>query len=82
MDSKFKIGSKVFFSKYNCFGVVTQIYDEDYIDYLESGRQKYVEIYPFKPNPKTGMSGKFSEPAEGIHYEIYYIFPDGTEIKK
>lgn len=82
LETKFKVGDKVFFSKYNCFAVVTRVFDEDYVDYLESGRQKYVEIYPFKPNPKTGMAGRFHEPAEGIHYEIYYVFPDGTEMKK
>lgn len=82
LEVKFKKGDKVFFSKYNCFAVVGKVYDEDYVEYLESGRQRYVETYPFKPNPKTGLSGRFSEPAEGVHYEIYYVFPDGTEMKK
>lgn len=82
LEVKFTKGDKVFFSKYNCFGVVTQVYDEDYIEYLESGRQKYVETYPFKPNPKTGLAGRFHEPAEGVHYEVYYVFPDGVEMKK
>jgi hypothetical protein len=59
---------------------VTQVYDEEYIEYLENGRQKYIETYPFKPN-KNGMAGKYSEPTEGIHYEIYWLLPDGTELK-
>ena len=82
LETKFSIGDKVFFSKYNCFAIITKIFDEEYLDFLESGRQKYIETYPFKPNPKTGLSGKYSEPAEGIHYEIYYVFPDGFEMKK
>ncbi len=82
LEIKFKVGDKVFFSKYNCFAKVTQVYDEEYLEYLESGRQRYVETYRFKPDPKTGMSGKYYEPAEGVHYEIYYVFPDGTEMKK
>lgn len=82
LEVKFTKGDKVFCSKLNCFGTVTEVYDEEYLEYLESGRQRYVETYPFKPNPKTGMSGKYSEPTEGIHYEIYYAFPDGNEMKK
>lgn len=82
LEAKFAVGDKVFFSKYNCFAIVSAVFDESYIDYLESGRQRYVEIYPFNPNPKTGLSGKYSEPTEGIHYDIYYVFPDGSELKK
>lgn len=80
LEVKFKPGDKVFIAKYNCFAIVHQVYDEEYIDYLESGRQKYIEIYPFKPN-KVGLSGSHSEPKEGIHYEIYWILDDGTQIK-
>lgn len=81
LESKFKAGDKVFFAKYNCFAQVHQVFDEDYIEYLESGRQRYIETYPFKPNPKTGMSGRFSEPAEGVHYEIYWLLDNGDEMK-
>ena len=35
--------------------------------------QKYVEIYPFKPDPRTGMAGRYHEPALGVHYEIYWM---------
>ena len=81
LETKFKAGDKVFFAKYNCFAIVDKAFDEDYIDYLESGRQRYVDIYPFKPNPKTGMAGRFHEPAEGVHYEIYWVLSDGEEMK-
>jgi hypothetical protein len=27
------------------------------------------------------MSGRFSEPAEGIHYEIYWLLDNGDEMK-
>ena len=81
LETKFKAGDKVFFAKYNCFAIVNTVFDEDYIDLLESGRQKYIETYPFKPNPKTGMAGRFSEPAEGIHFEIYWILDNGDEMK-
>lgn len=80
LEVKFKAGDKVFLAKDNCFAIVHQVYDEDYIEYLENGRQKYTEIYPFKPN-KFGLSGRYSEPAEGVHYEIYWILDDGTQMK-
>lgn len=82
LDEKLGVGSKVFSSVHNCMGVVTKVYDEEYVSFLESGRQRYVETYPFKPNPKTGLSGKFSEPTEGIHYEIYYDYENGLSMKK
>lgn len=81
LETKFKAGDKVFLAKYNCFAIVHQVFDEDYVEYLESGRQRYVETYPFKPNPKTGMAGNYSEPAEGIHYEIYWLLDNGEEMK-
>lgn len=80
LEVKFKAGDKVFLAKYNCFAIVDKVYDEEYIEYLESGRQKYIEIYPFKPN-KFGLSGRYSEPAEGVHYEIYWVLDDGTQMK-
>lgn len=81
LETKFKAGDKVFLAKYNCFAIVHGVFDEDYLEYLESGRQRYIEIYPFKPNPKTGMAGRFSEPAEGVHYEIYWVLDNGDEMK-
>jgi hypothetical protein len=80
LEAKFKTGDKVFLAKYNCFAIIHQVYDEEYLEYLENGRQRYVEIYPFKPN-KQGMAGKFSEPQIGVHYEIYWVLEDGTEFK-
>jgi len=81
LETKFKAGDKVFLAKYNCFAIINTVFDEDYVEYLESGRQKYIETWPFKPNPKTGMSGRFSEPAEGVHYEIYWLLDNGDEMK-
>jgi hypothetical protein len=80
LETKFKKGDKVFIAKYNCFASIHEIFDEEYLEYLENGRQRYVETYPFKPD-KNGMSGKHIEPVEGIHYEIYWALEDGKEIK-
>ena len=76
LETKFSVGEKVFIAKYNCFGIVDKVYDEDYLDRLEDGFQKYVETYKFDPN-----KSKYEEPKEGIHYEIYWVFPDGSQMK-
>lgn len=81
LETKFAKGDKVFSKRHNCFATIYHVYDEDYIDYLENCKQRYVEIYSFKPD-KKGMSGPFFEPQEGIHFEIYYDLVDGSEIKK
>jgi hypothetical protein len=80
LETKFNKGERVFFAKNNCFASIHEVYDENYLEYLESGRQRYVETYPFNPG-KNGMSGKYLEPAEGIHYEVYWVLEDGKEIK-
>lgn len=80
LEVKFKKDDKVFIPKYNCFGIVNKVYDEDYIDYLENGRQRYIETHPFKPN-KHGLAGNHVDPTEGIHYEVYWVLEDGKEMK-
>lgn len=80
LETKFSENDKVFIAKFNCFGVVDKVYDEDYLDYLENGSQRYQETYPFKPN-KNGHSGGHYEPKEGIHYEVYWVLPDGKQMK-
>lgn len=80
LEIKFNKNDKVFIAKYNCFGTINHVYDEDYIEYLENGRQRYVELREFKPN-KFGLEGRFTDPAEGIHYEIYWHLEDGREMK-
>jgi hypothetical protein len=81
LEVKFKPKDRVFIAKYNAFGIIDRVFDEEYLEYLENGRQRYIETYEFKPDPKTGMSGKYFEPKEGIHYEIYWQLSDGTEMK-
>lgn len=80
LEVRFSKGDKVFIAKDNCFGIVDSVYDEDYLEWLESGRQRAIEIYPFKPN-KYGMAGKYSEPAEGVHYEVYWELDNGQLMK-
>lgn len=80
LEVRFKKGEKVFVAKTNSFGIIDKVYDEEFLEYLESGRQRYVELKEFKPD-NTGMAGRYFEPAIGVHYEIYWILPDGVEMK-
>jgi hypothetical protein len=72
LEVRFKEGDKVFYAPENCFATIREVYDEDWLEKHEEGFQKYIEIYPFKPG-RNGMAGRFSEPAQGIHYEIYWM---------
>lgn len=80
LEVKFSKNDRVFIATKNCFGTVMEVYDENYLDYLETGKQKYVETYRFKPD-KFGKSGNYYEPTEGVHFELYWVLPDGYELK-
>lgn len=68
----FKAGDKVFLAKENAFATVQEVYDEEWLETNEQGYQKYIETVPFKPGA-NGKAGRYSEPTEGIHYEIYWM---------
>jgi|TARA_B100000282_G_scaffold218575_1_gene162078 hypothetical protein len=72
LEVRFKKGDKVFLAKENTFATVKEVYDEDWLELHEQGHQKYIEIVPFKPG-SNGMAGRYSEPTEGVHYEIYWM---------
>ena len=76
LDTKLKKGDRVFFGLKNCFAYIKEVYDENYIEYLKAGRQRYVETYSW-----NALKSKFSEPMEGIHYELYWDLEDGTTMK-
>lgn len=76
LDIKFKIGDRVFHGPSNSFVTVSRVKDEEYVDWLRSGLQKYVETFPWNP-----LKSKYPEPVEGIHYEIYWILEDGEMMK-
>ena len=72
LEVRFTKGDKVFLADENSFAQIREVYDEEWLEKSENGRQKYVEIYPFRPG-RNGMAGKYHEPAEGVHYEIYWM---------
>ena len=72
LEVRFKKGDKVFLAKENTFATVKEVYDEDWLELHEQGHQKYIELVPFKPG-SNGMAGRYFEPTEGVHYEIYWM---------
>lgn len=76
LETKLKKGDRVFFGTRNCFAFIKTVFDEDYIEYLKNGRQRYIETYTWNP-----AKSKYSEPMEGIHYEIYWEFGDNESMK-
>ncbi len=73
LEVRFKVGDKVFLASENTFAEVREVYDEEWLEKHENGFQKYVECYRFNPDPITGLAGKYAEPQEGVHYEIYWM---------
>ena len=81
LEVKFNENDKVFLAEENCFAEVREVYDEEYLDLIENGRQKYIELHPFNPDPKTGKAGLYTEPQQGVHYELYWLI-EGEENPK
>lgn len=75
LEVKFKKGDKTFFGEENSFALIKEVYDEDYIEYLKLGRQRWVELVPWTEK------SRHHEPVQGIHYEIYWELEDGTSWK-
>jgi DNA-binding CsgD family transcriptional regulator len=73
LEVRFNKNDKVFYAPENCFATIREVYDEEYLEYLENGKQKWIELASFNPDPKTGLCGKFAEPEKGVHYEIYWL---------
>lgn len=65
LEVKFVINERVFVSNKNCFGIIKQVYDENYIEEMSDGYTKIVYLLTKKNSNE--------ELKEGIHYEIYWI---------
>lgn len=62
LDTKFNKEDKVFIPSKNTYGIVCEIYDEEYIDNLSDGYSKAITIRNTK-----------NEPRLGVHYEEYWV---------
>jgi len=72
LDIKLSLNDRVFYGNENCFAFVTKIYDEEYAESLRSGKQRWVELIPWKEG------GKHKDPVLDIHYQIYWELEDGS----
>jgi hypothetical protein len=75
LDVKFKVQDRAFFGPENSFVTILRVFDEEYAEKLRQGRQRWVELYPWKDD------GKFPSPVLDIHYQIYWELEDGTSWK-
>lgn len=75
LDKMFKKGDRVFYALLNSFAYIEEVFDEEYVENLTYGNQKYVELVPW-----TDKSNH-PAPVQGIHYEIYYELPNGNSWK-
>jgi len=76
LNIKFKKGNRVFFAKKNSFVIVDQVFDEDYIEYMESGVINSVKLTPWSDLLPD------QTPREGVHYEAYWVLPHGQRYKR
>jgi hypothetical protein len=76
LDVKFRPRSRVFYGKENCYATVVDVYDEEYADRMRLGRQRWVELVEWKES-----TSRFSEPQQGIHFEIYWELENGQSWK-
>jgi hypothetical protein len=75
LDIKFKERDKVFYGVENSFATITQVFDEEYAEKLRQGRQRWIELFPWKEG------GRHPEPVMDIHYQIYWELEDGSTWK-
>jgi hypothetical protein len=75
LDIKFKERDKVFYGAENSFASITKVFDEEYAEKLRQGRQRWIELLPWKEG------GKHPEPVLDVHYQIYWELEDGSSWK-
>jgi len=75
LDAKFKLEDRVFYGPENAFAIIKKVYDEEYADKLRQGRQRWVELVPWKE------TSRHKEPVLDVHYQVYWELEDGSSWK-
>jgi hypothetical protein len=75
LDIKFKEQDKVFYGAENSFASIVRVFDEEYAEKLRQGRQRWVELVPWKEG------GRHASPVLDVHYQIYWELEDGSSWK-
>ena len=75
LNIKFSVNEKVFYARENTLATIIEVYDEEYAEKHRQGLTRRVELVKWKP------SLKFPQPAQGVHYEVYYDLEDGSSWK-
>lgn len=78
-DKKLPVNSKIMHVPTSSPCIIMKVYDEDYADYLsEPEGEKFVRLLEPKYDKKTDSW----DDREGVHYEVYWQYSDGSEIKR
>ncbi len=76
LEVRFKVGDKVFIPGKNTYGMVTDVWDEDKLEYFEAGQLRSEELAAWN-NLKD-----YQEPVEGVHFETYVDYDTGPSWKR
>lgn len=78
-DRKLTKNSKVMHVPTSSPCVIIKVYDEDYAEYLSNPEgERFVRLREPSYDPKTDIW----DDREGVHYEVYWQYSDGSEIKR
>jgi hypothetical protein len=81
LDVIFKKNDKVFIPKINSFGIIKEIYDEEWLDYYKQPtKRSYIELPALESARKS--NGEFFEGKEDVHWNIYWKYDNGEEWKE
>lgn len=81
LDVILKKGDKVFIPKINSFGLIKEVFDEEWVDYYRHpAKRRYVEIQNLEALRKK--HGEDFEGVEDTHWNIYWCYDNGTEWKE
>jgi hypothetical protein len=81
LEVKFKKGDKAFHKVYSAPCTIMEVFDEDYIEMLQQGRQRFIRLPNISREEKIKAGKPVQDERPGIDYEIYWVLPNGLEYK-
>lgn len=81
LDVKFKKGDKVFIPETSSFAIVTEVFDEEWVENaLNPKNRRYIELHALEDARKK--YGEDFEGVEDVHYNIYWEYDNGDTWKE
>lgn len=81
LDIKLAKNDRVFVATENVYAKIIDVYDEEYLENLRNGKQKYIKLSCFDDMVKKDPSFETDEDKHriGVHYEIYWQLESNPE---